>query len=122
MKKSQKIESLDSLRSIFGLPEQVENPSKDDAPEKNEPKEQHSSADAVRIHLVRLKGNKEATVIRGVSGNEAFLENLCRTLKQHCGVGGSSKNGEILLQGNHRERVLKWFQEKGYKQTKLAGG
>lgn len=122
MKKSQKIESLDSLRSIFGLPEQVDSGEKGESPEKENSKEQHSPADAVRIHLVRLKGNKEATVIRGVSGSEDFLENLCRVLKQHCGVGGSFKNGEILLQGNHRERILKWFQEKGYKQAKLAGG
>jgi translation initiation factor 1 len=122
MKKSQKIESLDSLRSIFGLPEQVDSTGKGDTPEREESKEHHAYADPVRIHLMRLKGNKEATVIRGVSGSEAFLENLCRVLKQHCGVGGSFKNGEILLQGNHRERILKWFQEKGYKQVKLAGG
>lgn len=75
----------------------------------------------LRVHLLRLKGNKLATVIREFRGSVAALEALGKAIKQKCGSGGTVKDHEIILQGDHRQTVAAYLDKEGYK-YKFAGG
>jgi translation initiation factor 1 len=90
--------------------------------EENEAVEIAPEKQVIRIFLDRIKGNKEVTRVAGYIGREADLEDLGKFLKSKCGVGGSVKDGEILLQGNHRDKVVLLLADKGFKNVKKAGG
>ncbi len=77
----------------------------------------------LRIHReTKHRGGKEATIVKGFIGKEEDLEALGKALKNKCGVGGSVKDGEIILQGDQRQKALEFLKSKGYNDTKLAGG
>ena len=75
----------------------------------------------LRVWLDRLKGGRVATVVRGFVGSDADLADLGKELKKSCGVGGTAKDGEIIIQGDHRDRVVELLSKAGYK-CKRAGG
>lgn len=76
----------------------------------------------LRIWLDRKhRGGKTVTIVRGFVGREADLAELDRMLKSKCGTGGSVKDGEIIIQGDRRDRVAELLAAAGYV-CKKAGG
>lgn len=116
-KKKQVSISWDDFK-LLGNPE--------NAPESTEElvdKKTNPATQALRIHIdKKQRGGREVTLIRGYSGSQDEIDELGKFLKTKCGVGGGVKNGEILLQGNHRDKVLNILLDLGYKQAKKAGG
>ena len=85
-------------------------------PVKIKPSDQH-----IRIHLDRRGGGKIVSVIKGVKSSDLELYHLAKLLKKRCGVGGSVKDQNILIQGNFREKLSELLIKKGYN-VKLSGG
>ena len=75
----------------------------------------------LRLHLQRLHGNRVITIVKGFIGRDKILIDLSKYLKKSCGVGGSVKNHTILIQGNHRDKILELLNERGFK-VKVSGG
>ena len=71
--------------------------------------------------LKRLPGNRILTVVTGMRGDDHLLIRVSNELKRACGVGGSVKDKQILIQGNHREKVMNILIERGFK-VKASGG
>lgn len=67
------------------------------------------------------RGGKIVTIVRGFQGTESDLKSLAKLLKQKCGVGGSVKDEEIIIQGNYRDKIMQLLQKEGY-QVKRVGG
>ena len=73
----------------------------------------------LRVRLdTKQRAGKAVTLVTGFEGLENDLEALGRQLKNFCGTGGSVKDGEAIIQGDQREKVLQWLLKNGYKKKK----
>lgn len=121
------IKDLQDLKNLF--PEM-----KDYVPDpKDVEKEQEESAITLsdkekaqmKLYVSRDKkqrGGKQVTLIQGHEGPDEIMEQLLSKLKSLCSAGGSMKDGELIVQGDHVKKVIDFLVKSGYKNTKQKGG
>ncbi|MEO1435475.1 MAG: translation initiation factor [Bacteroidota bacterium] len=108
----------EDLKNLFVFSSDID----DREPEKEKVDTPTPNQQDLRIWLDRKKRKgKAVTLITGFVGAEDELKALAKQLKSKIGVGGSAKEGEIIIQGDHRDKVLDLLKKEGFK-AKKAGG
>lgn len=115
---AKKISSLEDLGGfVFSTNKEFDFDRNADAEETLAPGEQ-----LLEAHLDKKnRGGKIATVIKGFVGSADDLKALAKELKTLCGVGGSAKDNEIIIQGNFRDKIIDYLKNKGYKVKRVGG-
>lgn len=91
-----------------------------DREESEEPETLFPEKQLLRIQLdKRNRNGKSVTLVTGFTGKEEDLKDLSKKLKTKCGVGGASKDGEILIQGDFRTKVLEILKKEGYVKARI---
>ena len=80
-----------------------------------------NSEQQLKVCIDKHRAGKTVVIIKGFIGTIEDLKYLSKALKSKCGVGGSAKNGEIIIQGNVRDKVMEILKEEGYN-YKIVGG
>ncbi|MDR2222874.1 MAG: translation initiation factor [Flavobacteriaceae bacterium] len=113
---SKKINSLDDLGGfVFSTNKDFEFDTEENI-ETLSPNQQRLEA-----HLDKKnRGGKIATIIKGFIGSEEDLKDLAKKLKTLCGVGGSAKDGEIIIQGNFRDKIMDYLSKENYKVKRVG--
>jgi translation initiation factor 1 len=74
-----------------------------------------SAQQQLKIRLdTKQRAGKAVTLVQGFVGKDDDLQQLGKSLKNFCGTGGSVKDREIIIQGDHRDKVLQWMVRNGY--------
>ena len=107
---SKKLNSFDGL--VFSTNRDIELPKHDEDAQNTLPPEKQ----LLRVMIdKRNRGGKTVTIVTGFVGSEDDLNDLCKTLKTKCGVGGSAKDGEIIIQGDLKEKVINILKTLAYR-------
>ena len=105
----------DRLNIVYSTNRDFEYESYNEEEEETLPKEQQK----LRVSIEKKgRGGKTVTLIKGFVGTEDDLKELAKSLKSQCGVGGTAKEGEIIIQGEFKQRIIDILKAKGYTQTK----
>ncbi len=114
-KRSKKFNSFDGL--VFST-----NPDQElSAFEESEQETLKPTHQDLRVQLdKKQRGGKAVTLITGFIGSDDELKALGKKLKTKCGVGGASKGGEILIQGDFRDKIMQLLLEEGFKAKKIG--
>jgi len=116
-KKKQTLNDLSELASFAYSTNPDYQPETEEPVESLPPEKQYLEA-----HFSKKgRGGKIVTVIKGFEGNDADLKQLGKELKNKLGVGGSVKDGEIIIQGNNRDKIMQILKDKGFKVKKIGG-
>lgn len=75
----------------------------------------------LEVWIDKHRAGKTAIIIKGYVGNLSEIKALSKKLKTKCGVGGSVKNGEIIIQGNVRDKIMDILKQDGYKYKRVGG-
>lgn len=119
MSKKKKLNSLEDLGGLVYStgPEPEAWTDNDESTEDHIPSDQYLEA-----HLEKKgRGGKVAVLIKGFTGNDDELKELARKLKSHCATGGSVKDGDIIIQGNSRDKAMDFLKSAGYNVKRVGG-
>lgn len=75
----------------------------------------------LEVWIDKHRAGKTAVIIKGFIGNNDDLKSLSKMLKTKCGVGGSTKKGEIIIQGDVRDKIMDILKDEGYKFKRVGG-
>jgi translation initiation factor 1 len=99
---------------VYSTAEDFEISNNDETEDFLSPAEQKLSVIVDKKH----RGGKVVSIIKGFILKESEIENIGKKLKAFCGSGGSVKDGEILIQGDHREKILQWLLKNGFSKSR----
>ena len=106
----------DRLGVMYSTDPNFQYDTREEEEEETLPKEKQQ----LRISLdKRNRGGKKVTLVTGFVGKTVDLEALGKFLKVKCGVGGSAKEGEIIVQGDFRSKILEILQKEGYTKSRI---
>ena len=109
------LNSFSSIPLVYSTNPDYMQPREEAAKETLAPAEQ-----MLRVILeTKHRAGKTVTIVYGFEGADADLEALGKALKNFCGTGGAVKDGEIIIQGDHRQKVFQYLKQKGFNKAKL---
>jgi len=120
------IKDLKDLKHLFPEMEDYK-PDPMDSAEAASPSTSFSDKEKAQMKLYvsrdkKNRGGKQVTLIEGFDATQAECEKLLSKLKSLCSAGGSYKDGELMIQGDHVKKVIAYFLKQGYKNVKQKGG